>query len=1349
MFKRVKSFSIITTAIVLGSLSFSSIDSIQNNIGKETRSQFIPNDATWYEGKTKTMTVDGYKDGPESEIVTVPDGYGGTTTISQNFPDFQFSSNNNKSFYPISTSEYYDWFINYNSDWLGLAGGGNSHSGNWKLQLSDYESTMENSMKYYIDEIRINEFDLNTDYGAIGGVGVPTIWDSYKKEKESVNVNNGTFYFKDNYFEEEASNTNDKSIILKPSYDPTNGKTNDGYVKIYEFNNKEMHENDGSSTTNPAIYYKWNAHTGDIDFQITDINDWVFAIAGGSFTFTTFINIDYDKHVVYDESNYNLANDEFGNKTNNISLYKQTQNNFNNMGHESFGGKEEKYNGLLQIIEGYDSGDGRFQPYFDSRLTYDGLGEFIINTDILVSRDKIKTSEGGIGIKFYDENGNEINKANYIDNPMINFKLVDKGIEDKITGETDIMTYEIPYLNATIKPSTKEEDGISEYNIYDFSSMLDEDDDPTDNQSNWNWTYDREYDHGKGIWKMESNIPIVLNEKGYKDLDAHGINRISWRDLNDPLNSDGYNSPENQLIEDFSHEQVLKNITENINYEINVATEGSNKGFTFLYSYEGVSDYQGVEIQGLDESGMPTSDNHIVKGYDDQKIALDLSNGKTSSDKILKGYVVDAPIRALPKYEDAKLTLNYYEDGKWKRNYTIFNKDYIDITTPGIYGIETYDQFGNASFKVIEYIDPNLTRDGVNSEQKSTIFDNKEKNYQEDLEVYKYQDYSDESKFDSYEPLEYRLIDQKSNSKGEDGLKDIEDTLNTSSNKIDETSLEEVTNKFETNVAFNEQIDIVTENGTISTSLKKELESNLEEQMQERGFDKGSYKIVWTNIKDNDLIESNAQELKYKIVPAGYWKSKGEYTGTITPYTYTDLSKFVFKKDKLAMITNKYDEQLISSTNKDSTISNITNDIEEEVKKELIGYGLDQDIVEDLITVDVTITDEEFSQQAKDTIEYGDWIKVEVGSYANPKDNTPTLKGSQIINFNSQTRIDISNFKIDENQLTSVTEGQFIGSQFNLIDDELREVIYDQLEPYGISSSEVTITFDKPEKSVLHSDEKIGYKIIPNSNKYSKELDGTFTSQPFTSLTKLRIKDLPLMEITNKYDSSSHFVEMKDELNSYLFDNLEERGLPREWIEINWEISDDTIVNFNTPISYTISPSQEVLNDETIKLDGEYEGDFQSASYYNLSEFKLDSSKIDSIMEPYLEKGYVMFDEIEPLLTQEVINELNDQGYQTFITDDQGIERQFIKIEWNRGLGERISLGQQLTYTISSDNVIIENNILIGEPQLETIQFGIKPDTSIHISIKMLIEILILLFAVMTILMFGLVIKQRIVNKKI
>lgn len=1237
----------------------------------------------------------------------------------------------------FESSAYWDWFKDQGDNIFIGAGGGNNHELIFDIELADFfNNTPNNSSETYeIEKIAIDDMKIYSENGWITPSNL--VWD--KLNRYSLLINNENSDLDDNLGtegEDSFYKDSEGRYVLEPTYN-TENEESEKWVNLFKLNDGELNEWTGDSQADPEMSYLWNKGDSHIKFKFKNSADWIYIVAGGSYHFATFIDMTYDEYVVRDENDYySLEKDEFNSK----EVQIQTQKNLNSLGAISTNSSDEVF---LKSLPSYnfnssESNIVKKRPYFTSENKYSDLEKIILKNDIIESRDQLKTSESdSFGIDFYDESGtNLIDKNSNLDTQKINFRLtttgdaeehiiIDENSNDPNKDQSELMTYYIPYFDISF--INKDLDDNFVHNIYDYddqNTLMYLDGDPSDNTTNFNWEFNKTTEK----WVLKTNVPFILNANY-----DNGISAVEWTDGGD-LHSDVQLNEENKVITNLTHKQIVKSETNNINYDVSFQPVVGEESFDFTYSYRGESNFDAVNI--LDENGIDIHENPemIVEGYDNVMLDIDTDeNNESTSDKILKGYVVNKPFQFNVDDSYSNIKINEDVNGEfggekvYDVNETIFK--------PGVYGISVIDEYGNNSFTVVEY--------APTPEEQNSILYSESEDYEQDYDAFSYQDGTDKVNYDTYTSSELRYLDSYVYEDKESEVIDLNKLLTV--DPIKTTKLEEVTNKFELGTMFAEKVDLIEtdsfgEKTTRTTTMKDELNSLIKEEMYLRGVDSSKYEVVWNNVNDQSIITDDIN-ISYAIQPKGYWQTRGTYTSDFVPKSYVSIDTFDFDLTKLSLITNDFiqgitlDDNVVDIKGEEHSINDA---IIAEITNEIVNQGIDRAIVEENLVFESLV-----NKSNETPVYYGDEITYIVHSNEYIGDgNFNLIKGKRALTFKAQVREDISKLEIDNNELTNVTKDYFIGTQFLQFEDALKEEVYSQLNEYGINRDEVSIVFDKNQFSPLASAEEISYSIIPKSSKYINTIEGTFSTEPFTSLDALNINALELMKITNKYNSGVQFNKIEPELTSYLYSNLEDRGLNKEWFEIQWTNDSESIIDYNTKIGYKI-----VSLDET-KLRGECAGQFNAWSFYDLNTFVIDSEPIYDIVNPYIEEQYVLFSEIRPLLEEEIFKQLNEQGFYHTTTNDAGTEIQILNIDWSRGDGERVSLGQTMDFEIYSNNELISNYVIKGAISNNSIQFGTKPEPKQSLKFSTFIEIILILVSITFILMIGMIIKNKYKFKK-
>ncbi len=474
-------------------------------------------------------------------------------------------------------------------------------------------------------------------------------------------------------------------------------------------------------------------------------------------------------------------------------------------------------------------------PYFTKNDTYSNLERYLLDNDIISSRDNIP-SEHTV-INFYDEDGNLIDKNSNIDSDEIHIKLISDGTPN-ITGESSLMTFEIPYFENDVIFST------STKNIFDWDET--EKNDPTDNESTLYWEYVDEK------WNLFTNI-----EQKFKLYD-HEIEEITYTSLIDD------NSFSNKIDDDqeIVFESYDKNTSVGKNYvgDVEILKE-NGKLFNFKLNFKSQNvgfkdkfDPNNDDINIVTETSNGfVNDNTSTDTFNElknTKLVFDKNDdGITEYDEVFNANVVYEDFWLEPNRNIKNYTKYYYDESKNEfvpKNNSVNIDD--KITEKGIYAYSYEDEYGNVSFELVEYIDEN----DYSSKSQLTKWDWNNDLYYDFLwdENLIYTDFDSLS----YHEIQKLALDKVNEVSGSpSNLKNIE---------IDTIKLEEMS------IVPPNRLDLESFKGPIETEIINQLSENYGFKINE------DYKIEWVTPMD-EMIGINTT-LNFKIVDGPSNVTSGE-----------------------------------------------------------------------------------------------------------------------------------------------------------------------------------------------------------------------------------------------------------------------------------------------------------------------------------------------------------------------------------------------------------------------------------------------------------------------------------------
>ncbi len=1351
---------------------------------KETlKSEYIPNDPTWYKMGKHTMYVDGYT--PFYNFI----GSDGTIDVEGISNSFTYNDSKDKH-HPKAAQSYQSWFTGYKAEPITLGQGGSENDAFFTLELKEPPVNVVD-VQYYVEEVAINKSNFYAQNGSINRIsfneltpelGTDVIedilntllehydvpkwviellenmkyifehisdfqmpewttkppvwwlilqgkynlpdWPSQKPEhweefpiilsnlissviqgslngvigsiasnilldfvwnaitaavpppfdlipllihkllsfgivwkvKEDLNIEvneiNGSFIKGSNH------NLENGQLLLEPN---VKGIDPISYETLFEFNNNIFGEDKAhKNKENIKIKYFWRERSKTIEFKLEGINDFKSsAILGGDWNFLNAIDIDYDEEVVYVDSNYSLTNDVFGDINMRNEYFDKTQNNFFTAGVDN--GNNKPY---LPEDE-----SGNYNPFFTKNNTYRELERYILDNKLIVTRDRLQDIDSSnFEIEFYDEDNSLINKDSYLDTSIINFKLLSTGYEGDISGESDVLTYEIPFIGIS---NINVENNI--FNYDEYTSFV------FDNESNSNW----EYDTKDNTWVLNTNQLISFDASYYNGVQSIYIDYPDAFDYNVTLDLNNPNAQDIKIPNyQQGYNQVLNAYRTNVSIKDLHSKDSRFKGVNFAVDYYSKPSFDTLDIRGKDSSIIQTD----MKGYDFDNNGIITGNEIYDSISTTESIFIKSDIE-ISKY---KLTNKGWEIREKGNSFT--------NDTNGIYAYSTIDKYGNNKFIVIE------NEDDPNDLKLVSYKDTKE--YSKCKEIFLEQETANIEKWNSFTINELRYINLLIYSQT---LPDIYKSL--IKNPLIPQKLSLVTNEYEENkYEFNE----VTIANHEKISMKKNLEREIEEQMKSRGYTPNMYSIKWINVKDNELISNKKSKLEYSIIPNGYWNSINHWESSFDIIEYKSIEEFTPNIDKLEYITNaysdgvKFNEKVVNHYGEEISLKD---SLDNEIKKELISFGIEE---KDLIGINIV-----WSIDDNQIINYGDDLSFTINA------ETLMVKGKITNWVNSKTRIDLSKYTLDEGRLSEVTNNYFNGSSWNLdwtsgevstLRQDLEKEIYKQLALQGIMKEQVNIIFLDEFGNVVEDSYKvengdvIKYKITSASSKFEGSTEGEFIVDTFERLDDLNILKYKLLEITNHYEDKTDFKIVKKELDEYVTNSIKNKGLELSKVNIEWYADDE--IQFSSLITL------EITSNDTHYIKGKYNITFSSLAYFDLYKFNFEKSNIQKIFDESADSSS-MFLDLREKAEIDIYNQLSEQGYNLSVID----------LTWDVGDQEVMNTSRTINLTIKGKAKFIVHGEL-------TYSFEFKgSDSSKDKSFLMIIFIVtIILFALLAIL---------------
>ncbi len=1020
--------------------------------------------------------------------------------------------------------------------------------------------------------------------GKIPGVGVAfrlfhefvslgIIWETRESMGITTTSDNGRFIDGKNH-----EVNSDGSLELNPTYSSGESVI---YEDIFEFNNNIFNEDQPhKNTENIKLEYSWQEKTNYINLKVEGINDFkTDVLVGGSFSFLNAIEFNgVQEKVVYLDSNYSLSNDEFGDFNNDNNYYKKTEENL--------------FNFNADILDpALPTNLGIETPFFTSQNSYSELEEVILNNRLIESRDRIQNIDSeNFYLEFYDEYDTVIDKSKLLDSANIRLKIKTNNSREDLSGETEILNYEIPYIDLENVRMTN--------NIFDYEGKLNN---PSSNKSISYFDYNKY----KNKWTLITNQQITLDL-----LYSSGVRKVivDYPYLNDiDVNLD----QNTQYIKDLKlpFEQATNHVINEKNISVRLFDKGSiemsNIGVSFDISYKAIPDPNVISITDTKNNKLETSINTIDFNEDNKILGYEIFDS-ISTNEIVK---VES-YKSISKY---KLTSEGWEYISENNSFTVEEN--------GIYGFSSIDDWGNNKFIVVEKLDK------VDSKLEPWIGS---KEYEKDKQIFLEQENSSSIIYSSYSTKEYEYINYLINF---DLLSDIQKVL--AKQPLDSYKLSSITNKYEDG-KFQFDEETIVDNEKIS--LKDNLEREIELEMEERGFSSNTFSIQWEEsvITDSTVISNNLKELKYTLVPEGYWNSMNYWSSSIKLYEYQSLENFIVNEENLEFISNsfkegvEFDETVVNTTGEAISLKSALN---REIIDELRDFGIENKELTNL-NIEWNVKDEE-------VIYYGTELKYSITF------DSVMVKGNKQGWINSKTMIDLSKITLNNKELREVSNEFFDGVKFKELRLSLEEEIFKQLSLQGVVEGQVAISFfwenglTIADYETIKNGDIINYEIYSTSSKYYGKFEGQFESDNFKSLDQLRIPVSKLEEITNHYIDGTKFDIVQIELDDYINETLIKKGLDIDKLNVEWFTPSENL-------KYHDGITLEITSRDFEYAKGSYSLDFYSKTYFDLLQFKIDENKIIDIVHRYVgtEKEFSV---LRKELENEIEKELTEQGYNTSV----------------------------------------------------------------------------------------------------
>lgn len=1299
----------------------------KNNFNNENeinlkQDRFTPNSEHWTNNQKTNIKIDGW-----GEEVLIDEAAANFANAAINLwndltpwyiPNidnsikFQYQDDNNDN-YPDNPSgrfDYLAYFISKTGDNSNLISGGGNVDGEFVLNLSE-EYISDSNVRYRTKKVRINDFKYYGDAGIVAGTFYPIWWNT--ENHDIVHANSSNSKTGETLEGKELIPTiNENGLINEES-----GADEYGWKEIYHFKDNIVHDNRGSSNGDITISYKWKEDENELRFKTSNSNDWSFFITNGGYNFVTGIDVEFQEYRVEDNANYNVSNDvmgyvDYSDKNNpkivNEKYYDETQKNMYNA--NIFRDEEQLTIDELKLPHN--------KPYFDNNDDYYDLEEYILQNEIINSRDTLP--KNGLTFQFYDYN-NETKKFSPIEDKttklnssLITFDIISDASESDVLSSDELnddkyLQYHIPFVNIEL-------DG-DEHNIY---NDLSNPNDPSDNEDYFEWSF-----NGKN-WQINTNLVQNLNlkfENGIHSYQTESMSspKILFDGQEDNLSSNSVNLLENNFNENYDEKITIFDKGDKNSYSgTNPKFLEEGEGFTFVLNQAESNDDED-SIKFITPGTKGNLDNaNFEEGFEaNEKVVFDVNDdGIINSNEIFYGSIVN---------DDTEFVSNSDTTSMWQYNLDSKMWDFINIPDNNIipkdgniYAIKNTDDHGNARFEVIQYLDSSLRKD--ETIPKLQRYEDSDL-YKRDVEASELQGLN-KNELLSKTNLELRALDKYIN---EDNMQDLDSTI------INQEKIDEITNKYENGTNINTEINGI--------SVKEEISDEIKNQLTEQGISEELYNLKLEFIDRQGVSPlsitpyQNTNEISHdtnisvEITPKGGWQVTGAQRDVFQSQSYYNLEseKSLINHDLLAEISNKFEEGIKFNeitTNIDGETTSLKKSLEENIKEQVIANEGSEKIFNNM-NIDWNISDDEIINQS-------DMIQGKITG------TSRLVKGEQDIWFNARTRKNLAKVTIDTKDLIEITNEYFSGAVFvDEMKSKLDRSINQQLVDNGVFVDEVNINWYKYNSALeeyvaidqntrIYNGDKLKFEIEPKSTNYLGKSIAEFSAITTTSLKDLVFDTSVFEDVTNKYESSTLFSEMNSSLNDVLQSELVKKGVAREHVDITWLVSPQTSIIYNSKLSFNIKS-----NDETF-VTGEQTVMFNSMTYYDLSKFEFDSNLINSLIEDYEEP--IKFVDIREKLDSVIIKELEDQNYYI----------EFINIQWNYTDDEWIKPGTELEMSLKTDN----EKIIHGEFSMN-FKFGIEPISTGTSILRIVLYILLGLTGLIILTLIGLMIYKRFKSRKI
>ncbi len=763
--------------------------------------------------------------------------------------------------------------------------------------------------------------------------------------------------------------------------------------------------------------------------------------------------------------------------------------------------------------------------------TYYDIEEYLKNS--IVSRDRVPLEM--TDFYFYDNEGHAIEDKNqYINSNKINVKLKpNSSASSNIIGESDIITYTIPYIEEIYF-----EDDLTYSNINDFNYSLNYLNDYHFNlffNSSLNINIKSNliesiYFNGIEIDKNSENyfnIKIDFNEKEYYEL------KIKFYDY-----QCGNNGELNLTLYGYDKQPFFDND--------DISSDGNNIEHKIAFNYENpINLFDYYFSQGSILIDFSNCSNILISGLIGDKIILNKFNNESNNFELYGEYYIKDLNGSFKIYENGlyelKLIdkigneLNYYIEisSTNSSKYSImdfFSTDLGDklfraARNNGVKGTRTIETIENTYsafdvennlnyingmsdlndyvfdeekiFKDLSYIEYGSSSESVAIEIRNWIYD--------DLIENGYEEGSFNIKISGLDSTENSTTMKSSGTVDYETIYDIEITSNKNTNTygrckinfkpivsknlakktIDNDKLIYITNLFQDKVMFKEDNLLFTLNQEIYNQLKDPINENLD-------IDQNDIDITWfindKSIEENDTIK-NGDKVSYVVrAKDGNTNVFNTIEGSFTSRTYRDLSEIIINTLPLQEITWLYKDNV--------KFGKMKHKLEDEISNQLSLRKIDSSKLTIKWYYSNYIEDDEYGNplygpiySLTDDIKISNNMKI----YASITSLDEMYYKEELkVEFVAQNHYNLSKSVIDLKPLYEIMNSyDFVENEIKFYDVrvELEKELDKQLKSQHYNTNYITYEWNKNDEEFVIPGEKITFEIRSSNKIYAWELN--------------------------------------------------------------------------------------------------------------------------------------------------------------------------------------------------------------------------------------------------------------------